>query len=114
GGVTVERVEVAVDELDGLAQVARRDGLPDLAEAAVAQRPDQGVTGDRFRARFTQQVHGTTRDGRTHRRNMAIWYPNRNSQMRQSPTNRHIPGERPPDGIDDRMDRIRRMKRIAG
>ena len=50
--VDVERVEVAVDELDGLEQAAGRLALPDLAEAAAAERFDQAIAGNRLRIGF--------------------------------------------------------------
>ena len=49
GAVAVERVEVAVDELDGLEQAAGGLALPDFAEAAAAERLDEAVAGNRFR-----------------------------------------------------------------
>src|SRR5439155_21882470 len=52
GGVAVEAVEVAENELDGLGQAAGGLALPDLAEAAAAQRLQEAVTGDRLGVRL--------------------------------------------------------------
>src|SRR5207244_4508557 len=38
---------IAGDELDGLEEVAGRNALPDLAEAALTKRFDQAVAGER-------------------------------------------------------------------
>src|SRR5260370_41870306 len=54
----VERVEVAVEELDGFEQAAGRDALPDFAEAAGAQRADEAIAGQRFAVGFAQPAHG--------------------------------------------------------
>src|SRR5262249_21959633 len=58
GGVDVERVEVAEDELDGLEQPAGGLTLPDLAEAAAAQRLDQAVARQGFAVGLAQKAHG--------------------------------------------------------
>src|SRR5436309_11386226 len=51
GGLAgVEGGEAAADELDGLEQPARRLALPDLTEAAAAERRKQPVAGERLRA----------------------------------------------------------------
>src|SRR5207302_1712655 len=59
GAVHVERVEVAVDELDGLEQAARRLALPDFAEAAAAQGLDQAIPGYRLGVRLPNTTHGS-------------------------------------------------------
>ena len=57
GAVDVERVEVAVDELDGLEEAAGGLALPDFAEAAAAERFDQAVAGDRLGVRLLRHDH---------------------------------------------------------
>ena len=57
GVVAVERVEVAVDELDGLVDAAGRDALPHLAEPAGADGLEQAVAGDRLGVRLAKPVH---------------------------------------------------------
>src|SRR5262249_45219075 len=57
GAVHVQRVEVAVDELDRLEQAAGRFALPGLAEAAAAQGFDQAVAGDRLRVWLPNETH---------------------------------------------------------
>ena len=57
GAVDVEGVEVAVDELDGLEDAAGGLALPDLAEAAGAERLDQAVAGDRFGVGLPDPTH---------------------------------------------------------
>ncbi len=59
GAVHVEGVEVAEDELDGFEESAGGLALPDLAEAAAAERFDQAVAGDRFRIWLPQKTHVT-------------------------------------------------------
>ena len=59
GAVHVEGVEVAEDELDGFEEAAGRLALPDLAEAAAAERLDQAVAGNRFRIWLPQKTHGS-------------------------------------------------------
>src|SRR4029450_2221079 len=54
---TVERLQVAVDELDCFKQTARRLGFPNLAEAAAPQPLDELVAGDRLRMRFNPERH---------------------------------------------------------
>ena len=46
------------DELQGDADAAGGLGLPDLAEAALAQRPDEPVAGDGLDADLQVQRHG--------------------------------------------------------
>jgi hypothetical protein len=55
-GVPVE-ARVALDELDGLAQPGGRPALPNLAEAALAQRFEQAIAGDRFVIDRREPVH---------------------------------------------------------
>ena len=57
GAVAVERVQVAVDELDGLVDAAGRHALPHLAEPAGAEGLDQPVAGDRLGVRLAEPVH---------------------------------------------------------
>src|SRR5205807_1356947 len=54
----VEGVEVAVDELDGLEQAAGRLALPDLAEAAVANRFNEPVALQRLGIALPFESHG--------------------------------------------------------
>src|SRR5262249_32247901 len=55
--VHIERVEVAIDDLDCLVDAARRFALPDLAEATAAQWLKQPVAGNGFRAWFAHPTH---------------------------------------------------------
>ena len=55
--VLVERVEVAVDELDGLVDAAGSFAFPDFAETARTQRFDQAVAGDRFGVLLPDPAH---------------------------------------------------------
>src|SRR5579864_3826581 len=57
-GVAVHGIQVAVDELDGFEDVARRQALPHFAEAAGAQWFDETVTGNGFRIRLAYPAHG--------------------------------------------------------
>src|SRR3954453_21795614 len=59
GAVHGERVQVAVDELDRLEEPAGRRPLPDLAEAAVADRLDEAVAGDGLRVGLAIKTHGS-------------------------------------------------------
>ncbi len=52
GGEAGAGVGVAADELDGLIEAAGGLALPNLAEAAAAERLDQPVAGQRLRARL--------------------------------------------------------------
>src|SRR5207249_1563756 len=58
--VHVERFEIAVDELDGLEETAGGLALPDLAEAAAAERFQEPVAGDRLCIRFAHNSHRYT------------------------------------------------------
>src|SRR5262249_12656434 len=51
-GAVVQGTAVAVDELDRLDQSARGLTLPDLAEAALAQRRDQAIARNGFSVGF--------------------------------------------------------------
>ncbi len=53
----VEGIEVAVDKLDGLEQAAWSFALPDLAEAAAAQRFDQAIAWNRLGVSLPQPTH---------------------------------------------------------
>ncbi len=57
GAVRVNVVVGAADELDGLEKSARRLALPDLAEAAGAERLDEPVARDRFGVGRLCRVH---------------------------------------------------------
>jgi hypothetical protein len=59
--VSVQGVEVSVDELDRLVDSAGRDALPDFAEAAGSNRFQQPVTRQRFGVRLAEPVHGGDR-----------------------------------------------------
>ena len=56
GGEAAAGVGVAADELDGLEEAAGGLALPDLAEAAAAQRLDEPVAGQRLGARLPDQT----------------------------------------------------------
>ena len=88
GGVRIHGVEIAVDELDGFEETARRLAFPDFAEAACAQRLNEAVAGKRLRIRFPHQAHVTT-------------LPDRLNGARRGNTSRHSKGGWPwnePDG----------------
>ena len=60
-GIDVVGIQVAVDEFDRLQDAAGRDALPDLAEAARAERFDEAVAGQRFGVRLAEPTHTATR-----------------------------------------------------
>ena len=49
GAFGIEVVGFVADELDGLVNAAGRLALPDFAEAALAERLEEPVAGQRFR-----------------------------------------------------------------
>ena len=53
----VQGIEVAVDELDGLEESARRLALPHFAEAAAAEGLDQAVTRNGLRVWLPHDSH---------------------------------------------------------
>ncbi len=53
----VEAVGLVADELDRLEEAAGRLTLPDLAEAALAERFEESVAGQGFRLRLQKQRH---------------------------------------------------------
>src|SRR5262249_16482860 len=57
GALDVQRVQVAVNEFDGLEQAAGRFTLPYLAEATAAQRLDEPITRQGLGIRFANKTH---------------------------------------------------------
>src|SRR5258708_5709585 len=55
--VLAGRLQIAVDEFDGLGQTARRNCFPHFAKAACPQSLDELVTGDRFGLTFNPDSH---------------------------------------------------------
>ena len=55
--IGVQRVEVAVDELDGLEQAAGRLAFPGFAKAAAAEGLDEAIPGNRLRIGLAYETH---------------------------------------------------------
>src|SRR5262245_2977679 len=71
--IDIQRVEIAEDELDGLEEPARGLALPDLAEAAAAERLDETVPGDWLRVGFSKNAHARGPSSVKDSRRLAFW-----------------------------------------
>src|SRR5262245_18978399 len=54
----VERIEIAVDDLDGFGEAAGGLAFPDFAESTAAQRLDQAISRDGLGVRLPNPTHG--------------------------------------------------------